>query len=86
MLAGFLFILVGGIALRGRGPGMWLVVAGILLFVVGLALSMRRGGSKPGGAYNTRGGYWRDRYVTYDDESQPGFGGGLRGWLRRRRR
>ena len=85
MLVGFLLLIVG-LALRGRGPGLWLVLAGILLFFVGLGLSMRHGGRSSGGAYTTRGGYWRDRYVTYDDDPQPGSGGGLRRWLRRWRR
>jgi hypothetical protein len=43
---------------------------------------MRSGKSRPGGEFSTRGGYWRGRYITYDDESRRG----LRGWLRRRRR
>ncbi len=85
MLAGFLLLIVG-LVLRGRGPGLWLVLAGILLFFVGLALSMRSGKHKPGGAYTNRGGYWRDRYVTYDDAPPAGSGSGLRRWLRRRRR
>jgi hypothetical protein len=85
MLVGFLLLIVG-LALRGRGPGLWLVLAGILLFFVGLGLSMRSGGRKAGGAYTGRGGYWRDRYVTYDDNPQPGANNGLRRWLRRWRR
>jgi hypothetical protein len=85
MLVGFLLLIVG-LVLRGKGPGLWLVLAGILLFFVGLALSMRSGRRKAGGEYTTRGGYWRDRYVTYDDGPQAGSGSGLRGWLKRRRR
>ena len=85
MLVGFLLLIVG-LALRGKGPGFWLVLAGILVFFVGVGLSMRKGGSGAGGAYTTRGGYWRDRYVTYSDDPQPGSAGGLRRWLRRWRR
>jgi hypothetical protein len=85
MLVGFLLLIVG-LALRGRGPGLWLVLAGILLFFVGVALSMRRGRRGPGGAYTARGGYWRDRYVTYEDDPQRAPGSGLRRWLNRWRR
>ena len=43
---------------------------------------MRSGKSRRGGESSARGGYWRGRYITYDDESRRG----VRGWLRRRRR
>jgi hypothetical protein len=85
MLVGFLLLIVG-LALRGRGPGLWLVLAGILLFFVGLGLSMRSGERKAGGGYTARGGYWRDRYVTYDDDPHAGPTNGLLRWLRRKRR
>ena len=87
MLVGFL-LLIAGLAVRARGPGLWLVLAGVLIFVVGLLWNMRggsgeasRGGS--GGtpaARGARGGYWRDRYITYDPPRS-----GKRGWFRRRR-
>ncbi|PZC49916.1 MAG: hypothetical protein DK306_000339 [Chloroflexi bacterium] len=79
MLAGFL-LLVAGLVLRARGLGTWFVLAGIILFLIGLAWNMRapRSGPTPDG----RGGFWRDRYIHYD-ESQPG---GVRGWFKRWRR
>lgn len=79
MLAGFLILIVG-LVFRLRGLGIWFALAGILLFFLGLTWSMRSGG-RPS-AYSTRGGFWRDRYVTYDDQAR----GGLRGWFRRWRR
>ena len=79
MLIGFL-TLVLGLVLRLRGLGIWLTLAGIILFFLGLAWSMR-GGGRPS-AYSTRGGYWRDRYITYSGSAQ----GGLLGWFRRWRR
>ncbi|MEE9278155.1 MAG: hypothetical protein V3V06_07050 [Dehalococcoidia bacterium] len=79
MLTGFLLLIVG-LALRARGPGTWLVIGGIIVFLLGLAWGMRAGRSRPGSS--TRGGYWRDRYISYDSPQQRG----LRGWFRRWRR
>lgn len=79
MLVGFL-ILLGGLILRARGLGIWLVLAGVILFLLGLAWNMRRPSQGP--ESDTRGGYWRDRYIRYD-EPRPG---GARGWFRRWRR
>lgn len=76
MIVGFL-ILLGGLMLRARGIGLWLVLAGMILFLLGLAWNMRQPRRDPDG--NARGGYWRDRYIQYD-ESRPG---GVRGWFRR---
>ena len=73
MLAGFLLLLLG-LVLRAKGPGIWFVLAGVLIFFLGLAWSMRDGNVRSG-----RGGYWRDRYITYDGPQS----GGVRGWFRR---
>ncbi len=78
MLVGFL-ILVAGLVFRIRGPGLWLMLGGVIIFFLGLAWSMRSGGSHP--THSARGGFWRDRYITYDGEP-----GGPRGWFRRWRR
>ena len=47
-----------------------------------LMLRMRSGKRRRGGESSAHGGYWRGRFITYDDESRKG----VRGWLRRRRR
>ena len=76
MLLGFL-VLVGALVFRFRGLGTWLVLVGVVLFALGLLWSMRGGG----GGGTARGGYWRDRYISYQNEPSRG----LRGWFRRRR-
>ena len=43
---------------------------------------IRSGTSRRAGNFSARGGYWRGRYITYDDGSRKG----VRGWLRRRGR
>ena len=75
MLVGFL-LLLGGLVLRARGLGIWFVLGGIILFLLGLAWSMRSPKTTPGDA---QGGFWRNRYIRYD-EPRPG---GMRGWFRR---
>ncbi len=78
MLVGFLLLLTGAMV-RGRGPGAWLVLAGILVFAVALLWSMRSNGAARPAA---RGAWWRDRYITY----APARGrGGWRRWFRRDR-
>ncbi len=76
MLVGFL-LLAAGLVLRARGPGAWLVLAGLVLFLLGLGWSMR--GPRSRAPHEGRGGFWRDRYIEYD-EPRPG---GVRGWFRR---
>ena len=78
MLAGFL-ILLGGLILRARGVGMWLVLAGIILFLLGLAWNMRSPSSPESSA---RGGYWRDRYIQYDAPRPGGVRGRFKRWRR----
>ena len=80
LLLHLLLALLGGLILRARGLGIWLVLAGVILFLLGLAWNMRRPSQGP--ESDTRGGYWRDRYIRYD-EPRPG---GARGWFRRWRR
>ncbi|HJN91147.1 MAG TPA: hypothetical protein QGF05_00295 [Dehalococcoidia bacterium] len=79
MLVGFL-ILLAGVVFRFRGIGTWFVLVGVIFFLLGLFLNMR-GSPKPSGqGPAARGGYWRDRYITYGDRpSRP------RRWLRRTR-
>lgn len=79
MLAGFLLLIVG-LVFRGRGLGTWFVLGGVVIFILGLAWNMRSG--KRGPTSTTRGGYWRDRYITYDQNR----GGRGRRWFRRWRR
>ena len=78
MLAGFV-LLLAGVVFRFRGLGTWFVLAGVILFLLGLFFSMRRTGSSSEEPA-ARGGFWRDRYIQYDDAPK-----GVRRWLRRRR-
>lgn len=68
MLAGFLLVLVSMVF--GGFEGIWrgLVVAGIALFLLGVAWGAR-GAPRP--SRKQRGGWWRDRYITYDDPEPP---------------
>lgn len=68
MLAGFLLVLVS--LVFGGFDGIWrgLVVAGIALALLGVAWSARRP-HRP--ARRQQGGWWRDRYITYDDPESP---------------
>ena len=68
MLVGFLFILIS--LVFGGFEGFWrgLVVAGIALFLLGVAWSAR-GTRRP--TRRQRGGWWRDRYITYDEPETP---------------
>ena len=78
MLLGSLFVIVGFI-LRARGLGMWAVIVGVILFLIGAVWSARGGGR---GKPSTRGGYWRDRYISYDAPPR----NALQRWFRRRSR
>ena len=78
MLAGFL-LLLGGLVLRARGPGIWLVLAGVAVFLLGLAWNMH--GPQREAPQRT-GGFWRDRYIRYDEPRA----GGVRSWFTRWRR
>ena len=80
MLLGSLVVIVGFV-LRGNSLGMWGLILGVVLFVIGLAWSARGGGRKERGP-TTRGGYWRDRYISYDEPP----GNPLSRWFRRRDR
>ncbi len=83
MLLGFL-ILLAGVVFRFKGIGTWFVLVGVIFFLLGLFLNARGGGPQSGGVRGSgpaaRGGYWRDRYVTYDEEPPR-----LRRWFRRKR-
>jgi hypothetical protein len=80
MLAGFLILVFGIVVLRGLG--LWFVLAGMILFLLGLFLNMRGSGTSGSGTSSaTRGGFWRDRYIEYDVEPR-----GIRRLFRRRRR
>lgn len=80
MLVGFL-ILLAGLVFRARGLGTWFVLAGVIIFVLALFLNMRSGRARARGEPSVRGGYWRDRYVSYEPEAR-----GLRRLFRRRPR
>ena len=60
LLLGALMLIVGLVL---RGGGLWLVVAGIVVFVIGLFWTSRGGNPQ---ANQPRGGYWRDRYISYE--------------------
>ena len=53
-------LLIVGLVLRGGG--LWLAIAGIVVFVIGLFWTSRGGNPT---ANQPKGGYWRDRYVSY---------------------
>ncbi len=76
LLLGAALLIVGLIL---RGGGMWLAVGGIVVFVIGLFWASRGGGG--GGGGQPRGGYWRDRYISYEPQS----GNPLRRLFRRSR-
>lgn len=63
LILGALLLIVG---LIFRGGGIWLAIAGIVVFVIGLFWTSRGGNSKGG---QPKGGYWRDRYISYEQQS-----------------
>lgn len=69
-------LLIIGLVLRGGG--LWLAIAGIVVFVIGLFWTSRGGNRQ---ANQPRGGYWRDRYISYEQSSQ----NSLRRFFRRNR-
>lgn len=69
MLFGALLLIVG-LVLRLRGVGIWMVIAGVIVFLIGLFWTSRGGGRAVG---QPRGGYWRDRYISYDPPGQGGI-------------
>ena len=58
-------LLIIGLVLRGGG--LWLAIAGIVVFVIGLFWTSRGGNRQ---ANQPRGGYWRDRYISYEQSNQ----------------
>lgn len=84
MVIGIVLLLIGAV-LRLQAFGMWLALTGLVLFVIGLILSSRGRKNRQQPAPDepdARGGYWRGRYVRYDDRPQ---GGAFR-WFRRKPR
>lgn len=79
MLIGALLLIVG-LVLRLRGVGIWMVIAGVIVLLIGLFWTSRGGGRVAG---QPRGGYWRDRYISYDTPRQSGVLR-IRDWFRRR--
>ncbi len=63
LILGALLLVIGIIL---RGGGMWLAIAGIVVFVIGLFWTSRGGNSRSG---QPKGGYWRDRYISYERQS-----------------
>ncbi len=75
LLLGAVMLIVG---LVFRGGGLWIAVAGIVVFVIGLFWTSRGGNPQ---ANQPKGGYWRDRYISYEQpKSNP-----LRRFFRRDR-
>jgi hypothetical protein len=64
LLLGALMLIIGLVL---RGGGLWLAVAGIVIFVIGLFWTSRGGNPQ---ANQPRGGYWRDRYISYEQQTQ----------------
>lgn len=87
MLVGSLLVIVGFIL-----PGqvrVWAVILGVVLLLIGSvwwARGGKRGAPGGGGEPSTRGGYWRDRYISYDAPPRNPLGGALGRWFRRRDR
>ena len=91
MLVGSLLVIASFIL-----PGqvrVWAIILGVVLFLIGIVWSARGGGrggrrGSPGGGGepSTRGGYWRDRYISYDAPPRNPLGGALGRWFRRRDR
>lgn len=69
-------LLIVGLVLRGGG--LWIAVVGIVVFLIGLFWTSRGGNRQ---ANQPRGGYWRDRYISYEQsDTNP-----LRRFFRRNR-
>lgn len=83
MLLGSLLV-IAGFVLRGQSLGMWAVILGVLLFLIGIVWSAKGGGRRKAGP-TARGGYWRDRYISYDAPPRSPLGP-LGRWFRRRDR
>ncbi len=82
MLGGF-FLVAASFSFGPGGVWTWLLFGGVGLFLGAMLWSRRRGPSDPSGPSGgrSRGGWWRDRYITYDEPSRtarPPF------WRRRR--
>ncbi len=60
LLLGAIMLIVG---LALRGGGLWLAIAGIVVFLIGLFWTSRGGNPQ---ADQPKGGFWRDRYVSYE--------------------
>ena len=88
MLVGSLLVIASFIL-----PGqvrVWAIILGVVLFLIGIVWSARGGGKggarvRGGGEPTTRGGYWRDRYISYDAPPRNPLGP-LGRWFRRRDR
>ncbi len=64
LILGAIMLIVGLIL---RGGGLWIAVAGIVIFLIGLFWTSRGGNPQ---ANQPRGGYWRDRYISYEQPQQ----------------
>ena len=64
LILGALMLIVGLVL---RGGGLWVAIAGIVIFVIGLFWTSRGGNPQ---ANQARGGYWRDRYISYEQSPQ----------------
>ena len=64
LLLGAILLVVGLVL---RGGGLWLAVVGVIVFLIGLFWTTRGGNRQ---ARQPKGGYWRDRYISYEPTDQ----------------
>ncbi len=78
MLTGFALIVIGFFAARANPFGLWMLVAGFILFLTAFAISFVGGGSPP--KVEKR---WRGQSIEL---SEPTLSDRLRAWLQTKRR
>jgi hypothetical protein len=84
MIVSLALIVIGFVTGRAYGAfGQWMLIAGVVLFIVGIIYSaMTRGGPAPGPKIEKR---WRGQPMDLDSDTNPSFGDRFRSWFNRRR-